>query len=85
MTKWAPQWYWTQDCILGLLPDTDIDKFHATFIYETLFIARKVIAQAWMQTLPPTVLSWKRDINNTLPYKKLIYTHRGCTQKYSKV
>lgn len=31
-------------CILGLLPDADIDKFQATFIYETLFVARKAIA-----------------------------------------
>lgn len=31
-------------CILGLLPDIDIDKFHAAFIHETLFMARKVVA-----------------------------------------
>lgn len=72
-------------CILGLQPDTDLDKFHTIFIYETLFIARKVIARTWIQTTPPNISTWKRDVNNTLPYKKLIYTHRGCTQKYSKV
>lgn len=72
-------------CILGLLPDTDIDKFHATFIHKTLFMARKVIARVWMQSTAPALSIWKRDINNTLPYKKLIYTHRGCTQKYLKI
>lgn len=72
-------------CLLGLLPDADIDKYLATFMYETLFLARKTVDQTWMQALPPTIQRWKRDINDTLLFQKLIYTHRGCPLKYYKV
>lgn len=41
-------------CLLGLLPDSDVDKYQAIFVYETLFLARKVITKVWMQAAPPT-------------------------------
>lgn len=40
-------------CILGLLPDVEVDKYHTIFISETIFLERKVIAQRWMQNVPP--------------------------------
>ena len=49
-------------CILGLLPDVEVDKYHTIFIFETLFLARKVIAQRWMQNVPPTVQLWKKAV-----------------------
>lgn len=72
-------------CLLGLLPDIDVDKYQAIFIYETLFLARKVIAKVWMQALPPTLQGWKREINTTLPYRKMIHMHRGHPQKFASV
>lgn len=72
-------------CLLGLLPDTDVDKYLAIFLYKTLFLARKVIAKAWMQAEPPTLQNWKKDMNDTLPYRKLIYTHRGRLQKFANI
>lgn len=32
-------------CLLGILPDADTEKYLATFLYETLFCARKAIAR----------------------------------------
>ena len=72
-------------CLLGLLPELDADKHLLTFLHETLFLARKVVARVWMQALPPTVQCWKKEVNDALPYKKLIYVHRGCPLKYEKV
>lgn len=71
-------------CLLGLLPDLDAHKPLCTFLHETLFMARKVVARNWMQALPPTSQCWKKEISDTLPYKKLIYVHRGCPLKYEK-
>lgn len=48
-------------------------------------MARKVIAKAWMQTPPPTIWQWKKDVNDTPTFKKLVYAHRGCVHKFSKV
>lgn len=72
-------------CLLGLLPDIDIDKYQAIFVYETLFLARKVVAKVWMPAVPLTLQMWKREINNTIPYRKMLYIHRGCPQKFSNV
>lgn len=72
-------------CLLGLLPDADVDKYLAIFISESLFLARKVIAKVWMQAVPPTLQNWKKDINDTLPYRKMMYTHRGRPQKFSSI
>lgn len=63
-----------------------IDKSLATFLYETLFSARKLVAKYLMRnTPPPTVQAWIGEINSNLPYKKVIYRHRGCPAKYNKV
>lgn len=72
-----------KQCLLGLFPDT-INKFTKTFLHETLFSARRVIAKNWMRPLPPKFVEWKVDINNTLPYKKCMYINRGCPAKYNK-
>lgn len=72
-------------CILGLLPDVTIDKFTATFIYESLFCARKLVAKHWMRASPPTFRDWIKMVNLSLPYKKVIYKHRGCPAKYNRI
>lgn len=56
-------------CLLVLLPDVEIDKYQTVFIYETLFLARKVVARLWMQAAPPTTLIWKKDVIDTLSYR----------------
>lgn len=72
-------------CVLGLLPDITIDKFSAIFLYETLFCARKLVARHWMRAIPPTFQDWIKVVNTSLPYKKVIYKHRGCPAKYNKI
>lgn len=47
-------------CLMGLLPDPDIDTVLAIFLYETLFSARKIVAWNWMQAIPPTIQRWKK-------------------------
>lgn len=71
-------------CLLGLLPDT-MARPTATLLSETLFSARKLIAKHWMRTTSPAVQDWLRDVNTSLPYKKVLYNHRGCPKKYYKV
>lgn len=72
-------------CLLGILPDVNMEKFLATFLYETLFCARKVIARHWMRANSPTIQAWIDEINKTLPYKRVLYSHRGCPAKYNKI
>lgn len=72
-------------CLLGLLPDVEVDKYQTIFLCESLFLARKVVAKAWMQAVAPSLRDWKREINTVLPYRKMIYIHRGRPQKFSNV
>lgn len=74
-----------KQCLLGVFPDPDSDKYHKIFLQESLFIARLLIARKWMQITPPTLREWISNINNVLPYKKEIYAHRGCPTKYGRV
>lgn len=54
-------------------------------LQETLFLARLLSARTWLRGTPPTLRNWIRAVNNTLPYKKVLYTHRGCPKKYYKI
>lgn len=72
-------------CILGILSDPEINKLKKIFVHETLFSARKVIARNWMRPDPPEFTHWIIEVNNTLPYKKLVYLHRGCPLKYDQI
>lgn len=66
-----------KQCLLGLFPEEETDKFTRHFLYETLFTGSKIIARNWIQAAAPTLLAWIAEINNTLPYKKVVYTNRG--------
>lgn len=72
-------------CLLGIFPDPDFDKFTKIFLHETLFSARKIIARSWMRPTPPEFVQWLIEINTVLPYKKLMYSNRGCPSKYDKI
>lgn len=74
-----------KQCLLGVFPDPDSDKSHKIFLQETMFIARLLIARKWLQATPPTFQEWILAVNNVLPYKKEIYTHRGCPAKYGNI
>lgn len=74
-----------KQCLLGIFPDPDSDKFHKIFLQESLFMARLLIARKWLQPLPPTLQEWISAVNTVLPYKKEIYAHRGCPAKYGKI
>lgn len=54
-------------------------------IFETLFIAHKVIARNWMQTPPPPVWSMGKGGELHPPIIQKIDVHRGCPAKYNKV
>lgn len=74
-----------RQCLLGLLSLPDNEKYLNTLLQETLFLARMQIARTWMRGPPPTLQQWIRAVNITLPYKKLLYIHRGCPDKYHKI
>lgn len=38
-----------------------------------------------MRPDPPELAHWITEVNTVLPYKKLIYAHRGCPTKYEKI
>lgn len=68
-----------KQCILGIFPEV-LNKFTQTFLQETLFSAKK-----WMRPKPPNMVEWKREVNATLQYKKFLYSHRGCPNKYNRI
>lgn len=72
-------------CLLGLLPDTIKDRSIITLLSELIFYARKLVAKHWMCTDSPTIQAWIREVNASLPYKKVMYKHRGCPNKYHKL
>lgn len=74
-----------KQCLLGICPDPDSDKFHIIFLKETLFIARLLIARKWLRIETPTIQEWIAAVNIVLPYKKEIYAHIGCPSKYEKI
>lgn len=69
-------------CILGILPDADLDTFFATFLQEIFFSARKLIAKSWLHAHIPTLQEWIVEVNTTLRYKRLLYRHRRCPAKF---
>lgn len=74
-----------RQCLLGLLPISEEEKYLATFLQEALFTAHMQIAQLWLRASSPTIQQWKRTVNITLPYKKVLYLHRGCPGKCNKI
>lgn len=71
-----------KQCLLGLFPE---DEIWSHFVHETMFIVRKIIARNWIQVAAPTLSAWLAEINNSLPYKKVVYMNRGCPAKYNKI
>lgn len=74
-----------RQCLLGLIPVSKNEKYLTIFLQETLFTARMQIAQLWLRPVSPTFQQWKRAINLTLPYKRVLYSHRGCPGKFNKI
>lgn len=74
-----------RQCVLGLLSLSEGEKYLHTFLQETLFLARLQIAKTWLRGTPPTLQQWIRAVNITLPFKKIIYMHRGCPDKFYKI
>lgn len=72
-------------CLLGIFPEPELDTFTKIFLNETLFSAKKFIARVWMRPNPPELSYCIAEVNNALPYKKLIYSHRGCPSKYERI
>lgn len=73
-----------KQCLLGIFPDLDLDKYTKLFLHESLFSDKKFIARQWMRSTPPSFSEWKADVNTTLPYKKCMYLNIGCPDKYNK-
>ena len=73
-----------KQCLLGIFPDPDSDKYHKIFLQES-FIARLLVVRRWLQVVPPSLREWISTVNCVLPYKKEIYAHRGCPAKYGKI
>lgn len=74
-----------QCCVLGILEVPDLSSAQRTLLHETLFQARKLIARNWMNDHVPSITEWIRVINASLPYKSLVYKHRGNPGKFQKI
>lgn len=74
-----------KQCLLGVFPNPDSNKYHHMLLQETLFTARLLIARKWLRVMPPTIREWVAAVNAVLPYKKETYAHRGSPAKYGKI
>lgn len=63
---------------------SESEKYLNIFLQETLFLARLQIARLWMRGAPPTLQQWIRAVNDTLPYKKVLYIHRAAQRNTIK-
>lgn len=76
-TRMSPE---LEGCLLGIPDEWDI-------LGESriLFQARKLIAQQWTSSSPPTIAEWKIQIRETLVKEKYIFLHRGCPGNFEKI
>lgn len=80
-----PLTLWSHQCLLGLFSAFEEDKYLNVFLQESLFLARMQIAKTWIKESPPNIQQWIRAVNVTLIYKKVLYLHRCCPNKYYKI
>lgn len=86
MTAWAlPYLCAPHQCLLDILSLPEEEKYLNIFLQESLFLDRMQIARSWIKATPPTIQQWMGAVNDTLPYKKVVYLHRGCPANYNKI
>lgn len=72
-------------CLLGLIETLVPTIAKHTMIVLLLFYARKNIAMQWKKPTSPSLVQWKRLVNDNLPLYKDTYANRGCPLKFDKV
>lgn len=72
-------------CLLGIVDDLLTEDILRQAIRRALFQARLLILRHWRSTCPPTVQEWITQMGATIRMEKIIYQHRGATQKYEKL
>lgn len=86
ITEWAlPSHYARNNVSWVWCRGGEDDKYSHAFMQETLFYARLVIARKWLRQETPSFAMWMAAINAALPYKRLIFQHRGCPSKFNKL
>lgn len=74
-----------KQCLLGILSEHEQNRPLHIFMQESLFVVRLLIARKWLWADTPTLQEWMATVNQSLPYKNMIYKHRNCPAKYHKI
>lgn len=72
-------------CVLGHVEDLATGVEGKIAIARILYMARKVIAQHWLDPHPPTVREFEDKVNWLVSLEKGIYLKRGMTFKFEKI
>lgn len=71
--------------ILGYVEDLPTEVEGKIAIARILYMARKVIAQRWLDPRPPTVKQFEGKVNWLISLERGIYRKRGSLSKFEKI
>lgn len=72
-------------CILGHVEDLATGDEGKLAIARVLYMARKLIAQHWLDSSPPTIKEFEDKVNWLISMEKGIYLKRGTISKFEKI
>lgn len=72
-------------CILGLLGESVECNNKKIAIGRCLYQARKLIAQSWLSSMPPTIKDWLRTVDKLVWTEKTVYIRRSSYDKFTKI
>lgn len=58
-------------CILGLIPETDMDRDTTSLLRILLLIAKKTITTSWRETQPPSIAQWRQRLKKVFFMEKI--------------
>lgn len=71
--------------LLGVHDDEQRSHHLKLLISYLLFYAKKEIFLKWTDSSPPSLPSWKAQIEAAIPMYRIIYMNQGCPWKFEKV
>lgn len=71
--------------LLGSMEDVVATSNLNLFLFFALYYARREILIRWKQPAPPTIDTWKAEVNAVLLSYRLTYESRNCPKKFDKV
>lgn len=72
-------------CILGYVEDVSSDDCTKVSVARLLFMARKLIAQHWLDVTSPSRAEYVNKVNWLIELEKGIYLKRGALSKFEKL